>query len=194
MPEVLLGGNHADILAWRREQSLELTLARRPELLDAAPLEDGDRAMLARLARARETDEGLRALGLSFERLELRLADQWPKRWLAAFVPEANRKAAKKQCLPGRRHVGWLWQAFSMGFIPEYLEGDAAEEGWRRLAPGACMLYLPERGLLYRVGGGIDPEKTGENLGGFILADADMKATYLRAGRAGPGPFFAGKA
>jgi tRNA (guanine37-N1)-methyltransferase len=33
VPEVLTGGNHADIARWRREQSLERTRQRRPELL-----------------------------------------------------------------------------------------------------------------------------------------------------------------
>ncbi len=34
MPPVLLSGNHAAIDAWRREQSLLRTAARRPDLLD----------------------------------------------------------------------------------------------------------------------------------------------------------------
>jgi tRNA (guanine37-N1)-methyltransferase len=36
IPPVLLSGNHARIARWRREQSLALTLQRRPELIDAA--------------------------------------------------------------------------------------------------------------------------------------------------------------
>jgi len=36
VPEVLLGGHHANIVAWRRKQSLSRTLARRPELIEAA--------------------------------------------------------------------------------------------------------------------------------------------------------------
>ncbi|HEY2190639.1 MAG TPA: tRNA (guanosine(37)-N1)-methyltransferase TrmD [Caldimonas sp.] len=36
VPEVLLSGNHAAIDTWRRRQSLALTAARRPDLLDAA--------------------------------------------------------------------------------------------------------------------------------------------------------------
>ncbi|MFT4258643.1 tRNA (guanosine(37)-N1)-methyltransferase TrmD [Microbacterium sp.] len=34
VPEVLLSGNHARIAAWRREQQLERTRTRRPDLLD----------------------------------------------------------------------------------------------------------------------------------------------------------------
>ena len=36
VPAVLLSGHHADIARWRREQSLRLTLQRRPDLIDAA--------------------------------------------------------------------------------------------------------------------------------------------------------------
>lgn len=36
VPEVLLGGHHARIARWRRDRALELTLRRRPELIDGA--------------------------------------------------------------------------------------------------------------------------------------------------------------
>jgi tRNA (guanine37-N1)-methyltransferase len=36
VPPVLLSGHHADIARWRREQSLRLTAARRPDLIAAA--------------------------------------------------------------------------------------------------------------------------------------------------------------
>jgi tRNA (guanine37-N1)-methyltransferase len=42
VPEILLSGNHARIAAWRRERSLETTLARRPELLPEAGLSARD--------------------------------------------------------------------------------------------------------------------------------------------------------
>ncbi|MGB8521836.1 MAG: tRNA (guanosine(37)-N1)-methyltransferase TrmD [Candidatus Acidiferrales bacterium] len=37
VPEVLLGGNHAEILRWRRARALEKTQRNRPDLLDPAP-------------------------------------------------------------------------------------------------------------------------------------------------------------
>jgi tRNA (guanine37-N1)-methyltransferase len=53
VPEVLLSGHHGAIDAWRREQSLALTAARRPDLLAAARsgglLDAADEAVLARL-------------------------------------------------------------------------------------------------------------------------------------------------
>ncbi len=49
VPDVLLSGDHAAIARWRREQALATTLARRPDLLATAPLDDDDRAYLRRL-------------------------------------------------------------------------------------------------------------------------------------------------
>lgn len=49
VPEVLRSGNHADIERWRRRQSLERTLRRRPDLLDTARLTNSDRVFLASL-------------------------------------------------------------------------------------------------------------------------------------------------
>ena len=34
VPEVLLNGNHALIARWRRDRAIELTLSRRPELME----------------------------------------------------------------------------------------------------------------------------------------------------------------
>jgi tRNA (guanine37-N1)-methyltransferase len=52
VPEVLLGGNHAAIDAWRRERSLVLTAERRPDLIAGARAEGlidaRDEAILAR--------------------------------------------------------------------------------------------------------------------------------------------------
>jgi tRNA (guanine37-N1)-methyltransferase len=49
VPEVLGSGDHAAIRRWRREQMLRTTLARRPDLLHAAALDDEDRAILRAL-------------------------------------------------------------------------------------------------------------------------------------------------
>jgi tRNA (guanine37-N1)-methyltransferase len=55
VPEVLLGGNHAEIEAWRREQSLERTYRLRPDLLDGAELDARDVAFLKTLDDAAAT-------------------------------------------------------------------------------------------------------------------------------------------
>lgn len=48
-PEILLGGDHAKIEAWRREQSIARTARRRPDLLDKADLTEKDKKTLRRL-------------------------------------------------------------------------------------------------------------------------------------------------
>ena len=194
VPEVLLGGNHAHILAWRREQSLEITLNRRPEMLEAAPLTGEDRALLARIRRAGEISSWLSGRGVSHVRMEMRLADAWPKEWFSAFVPAERRAAARKQCFSGRRHVGWLWQAFTMGFAP-CASGDQAVSDWQAASVGEGHLFLPDDGLLFRVGDLRSlPLNEMAELGYCILADGDMRRTFVRTGRPQTGPFFAGAA
>ena len=49
VPDVLSSGHHANILKWQREQSLERTLKRRPDLLEKAELSEKDKAFLSKL-------------------------------------------------------------------------------------------------------------------------------------------------
>lgn len=49
VPEVLLSGDHGRVARWRREQSLQRTFTRRPDMLAAAPLTEADRKFLQRL-------------------------------------------------------------------------------------------------------------------------------------------------
>ena len=46
VPDILLSGNHAQIEAWRRRESLRRTLERRPDLLQQAELSEQDREYL----------------------------------------------------------------------------------------------------------------------------------------------------
>ena len=146
VPEVLLGGNHADIVAWRRREALELTRARRPELLETAPLTDTDRDELQKLDRAEEILRALAGDGVRAERLDMFAEAAYGKGWFAHIVPEENRSKAKKQCFSGRRHVGWLYQAFEMGYAP-CENGDAAWEN----RSGEAVLYLNREGLAFAI-------------------------------------------
>ncbi len=49
VPEVLLTGHHANVEKWRREQSLQRTLERRPDMLDKAELTKADTDFLIKL-------------------------------------------------------------------------------------------------------------------------------------------------
>jgi tRNA (guanine37-N1)-methyltransferase len=51
VPDVLLSGNHAEIRRWRKRESLARTLARRPELIETAALDDEERAILEELQK-----------------------------------------------------------------------------------------------------------------------------------------------
>jgi len=55
VPDVLRSGDHARIERWRREQSIQRTWERRPELLDTAELTEEERKFLETLNVERET-------------------------------------------------------------------------------------------------------------------------------------------
>ncbi|MBR6766453.1 MAG: tRNA (guanosine(37)-N1)-methyltransferase TrmD [Clostridia bacterium] len=191
VPEVLLGGNHRDIVAWRREQSLEITLERRPEMLETAPLDENDLALLKRIRRAKEVSEVLSDAGIPHVRMEMRLAESWSKAWFQAFVPAENRAAAKKQCFSGRRHIGFLWQAFSMNFAPS-VSGSEAWDMWKKDACGPCILALPEEKIAFEISdcANITPELL-DRFRGCIIADAALTRTFAVTGKAQYGPYFA---
>ena len=49
VPDVLLSGDHARIEKWRREQALQRTLGRRPDILEKAELSEADKKILEKL-------------------------------------------------------------------------------------------------------------------------------------------------
>jgi tRNA (guanine37-N1)-methyltransferase len=53
VPDVLVSGNHADIRRWRKREALARTLARRPDLLEKAMLDDEERQLLVELQKGR---------------------------------------------------------------------------------------------------------------------------------------------
>ena len=57
VPDVLLGGNHADIERWRKKQSLGRTWQRRPDLLERIELNKEQQALLAEYIRERQSTE-----------------------------------------------------------------------------------------------------------------------------------------
>ncbi len=59
VPEILRSGHHAEIERWRRKEALRRTRARRPDLLERAPLDARDRKLLREIeAEEREAGEG----------------------------------------------------------------------------------------------------------------------------------------
>jgi tRNA (guanine37-N1)-methyltransferase len=51
IPDVLLSGHHENIRKWRKEQALRATLAKRPDLLETADLDEEAREILSRLGK-----------------------------------------------------------------------------------------------------------------------------------------------
>jgi tRNA (guanine37-N1)-methyltransferase len=49
VPDVLLSGNHADIRRWRKREAVTRTLVRRPDLLEAAALDEEEQQILQEL-------------------------------------------------------------------------------------------------------------------------------------------------
>jgi tRNA (guanine37-N1)-methyltransferase len=58
VPDVLLSGHHGEIRRWRKRQALARTLARRPELLETAVLDDEEQDMLRELLADGEKRSG----------------------------------------------------------------------------------------------------------------------------------------
>ena len=57
VPDVLMSGNHAEIRRWRKREALARTLARRPDLLATAELDDEERKLLRELDARRHSQE-----------------------------------------------------------------------------------------------------------------------------------------
>jgi tRNA (guanine37-N1)-methyltransferase len=52
VPDVLLSGNHQEIRRWRKQESVERTLERRPDLLEHATLDEEEREILEKIRRS----------------------------------------------------------------------------------------------------------------------------------------------
>lgn len=148
-PEVLLNGVHADIEAWRRREALAITRERRPELLETAPLTDGDRETLRRLELSEKLLAELDARGVRAHRMEMFREKGYARAWIERFVPADRRRSARKRCISSRGHVGFLYQAFETGIVP-CLRGEAARRALENVR-GAAELYLDREGVGFEV-------------------------------------------
>ena len=171
VPEPLLGGNHAEIVKWRRGAALELTRARRPDLLETAALSEADRKYLEGLdARGRLT-AALDAAGIAWTPLDAVEAEAFERAWLEAFVPEDQRKRARRNCLDRKGSRGGLEQAFLLGLVPE---GEPAA------LAGSGVVFLPR----FRTGVRVEalealPAIAEDSSDGLLLTDARMITARL---------------
>ncbi len=168
VPEVLLGGVHKDIEAWRRREALEITLRRRPEMLETAPLTDEDHVTIAKIKKADEITAALAEKGIKAERLDMFEEAGYAKEWINHFVPEDKRKSAKKMCITTKKHVGFLYQAFEHGYVLH------AEGACSAAIIGEAVLYYNEENLAFRID---KAQLLGEIPKLCVLTTADMQAT-----------------
>jgi tRNA (guanine37-N1)-methyltransferase len=56
VPDVLLSGHHEEVRRWRKMAALRRTLNRRPDLLDAAALDDEERRLLDEIRKEQENE------------------------------------------------------------------------------------------------------------------------------------------
>ena len=168
VPPVLLGGVHADIEAWRRSEALKITRNRRPELLETAPLTEADREALAKMDRADEIIRSLAGKGVAARRMDMFEEAAYARTWIGAFVPEEHRKSARKRCISARKHIGYLYQAFELGYI-------SPDEGACSAALlGEAVLFCNEEGLAFHVD---HAERIGSLQPKWVLTAPDMTFT-----------------
>ncbi len=56
VPEVLLSGNHREVVRWRARQALLLTLRRRPDLLEKCPPDEREKKWIEEIKRKKDND------------------------------------------------------------------------------------------------------------------------------------------
>ena len=124
MPEVLLGGDHAKIDAWRGEQSRTRTRLRRPELYEqwctSHPIAEVPKWKRGENVRLVKTAEQFAAAAKLFaEGRQAVCADNW--------TPEYCRTLTEPQfCCNYSRKGGGL------GVLPAYYQGCAGRHGVRQ--------------------------------------------------------------
>ncbi len=78
VPEVLLSGNHAEIERWRKREAVARTLARRPDLIAGAALDEEERGILRELIAQQKAEQGPRPRLHPNNTLTLRLLRRSP--------------------------------------------------------------------------------------------------------------------
>ena len=174
VPDVLLKGVHKDIDAWRRCEALKITRARRPEMLDTAPLTEEDHLTLSKMDQADKIIAQLQEMGVQAERMDMFAEAAFARDWIAAFVPEEHRKSARKRCITAKKHIGYLYQAFEAGYIP--MEDTACSIGMM----GEALLYCNEEGLLLKLD---HAEKIQSLKRKWVLTSGDMACTIAVSGK-----------
>ena len=98
VPDVLLGGNQADINRWRRDEALRVTFERRPEMLDHILLDKHDHALMRKLREERK----------AHKMLKIGFIDYYLDEWHANHLPLWIQEKSEETNIPAK--VAYAWE------------------------------------------------------------------------------------
>lgn len=155
MPEVLRGGNHAEIEAWRTRQSLERTLTKRPDLFQQTPPTPDEQRLLDKIRRDRSrpqlveppvcriaTEDDLPAILAIVQQARNYLCRHRVDQWQGAYP---NEETFRADIAAGTCHVltyqGAVAAVFTLTFAPEPAYDALTDGRWRSDREHAAVLH-----------------------------------------------------
>ena len=155
VPEVLRGGNHAEIEAWRTRQSLERTLTKRPDLFQQTPPTPDEQRLLDKIRRDRSrpqlveppvcriaTEDDLPAILAIVQQARNYLRRHRVDQWQGAYPNEDTFRA---DIAAGTCHVltyqGAVAAVFTLTFAPEPAYDALTDGRWRSDREHAAVLH-----------------------------------------------------
>ena len=155
MPEVLRGGNHAEIEAWRTRQSLERTLTKRPDLFQQTPPTPDEQRLLDKIRRDRSrpqlteppvcrpaAEDDLPAILAIVQQARNYLRRHRVDQWQGAYP---NEETFRADIAAGTCHVltyqGAVAAVFTLTFAPEPAYDALTDGRWRSDRDHAAVLH-----------------------------------------------------
>ena len=155
VPEVLRGGNHAEIEAWRTRQSLERTLTKRPDLFQQTPPTPDEQRLLDKIRRDRSrpqlteppvcrpaAEDDLPAILTIVQQARNYLRRHRVDQWQGAYPNEDTFRA---DIAAGTCHVltyqGAVAAVFTLTFAPEPAYDALTDGRWRSDREHAAVLH-----------------------------------------------------
>ena len=155
VPEVLRGGNHAEIEAWRTRQSLERTLTKRPDLFQQTPPTPDEQRLLDKIRRDRSrpqlveppvcrpaAEDDLPAILAIAQQARNYLRRHRVDQWQGAYPNEDTFRA---DIAAGTCHVltyqGAVAAVFTLTFAPEPAYDALTDGRWRSDREHAAVLH-----------------------------------------------------
>lgn len=155
VPEVLRGGNHAEIAAWRTRQSLERTLLKRPDLFQQTPPTPDEQRLLDKIRRDRSrpqlteppvcriaTEDDLPAILTIAQQARNYLRRHRVDQWQGAYP---NEETFRADIAAGMCHVltyqGAVAAMFTLTFTPEPAYDALTDGRWRSDRSHAAVLH-----------------------------------------------------